>query len=69
MIFNFIKVGFRNLIKNKVISIINILGLSFSVGIAISTFIFIDFQKHLDGFHSKRGSIYQVVTEYDLEGK
>ncbi len=62
MFFNFIKVGFRNLIKNRTVSIINILGLSFSVGIAITTFIFIDFQKNFDRFHSKKDDIYQVIS-------
>ena len=43
MIKNYLKVGFRNLRKNWTNSLINISGLTLSVGCAITTFLFADF--------------------------
>lgn len=60
---NYIKVGFRNLTKNWLISGINISGLALAIGCAITTFIFVDSQSNLDSFHKNKGNIYQVINQ------
>ncbi len=62
MIGNYLKVGFRSIKKNWANSLINISGLSLSVGCAITTFLFADFFFNLNSIHSNGKNIYQVVS-------
>lgn len=65
MIRNYLKVGFRNLKKNWSHSLINVSGLTLSVGCAITTFIFADFFFHLNSIHQNVDRIYQVVSHIE----
>ncbi|MDN3203322.1 ABC transporter permease [Algoriphagus sediminis] len=74
MLKNYIKIAYRNLLKNKVYSLINIFGLG--VGIACCFLIFNFVQKELsyDTYHANYDRIYRVIhgnTEGDntIEGK
>jgi putative ABC transport system permease protein len=53
--------------KNWSTSFINIFGLSLAIGCFITIFIFIDLQYSMDGFHSRKDEIYQVVLQVDTE--
>ncbi|HEY5692602.1 MAG TPA: ABC transporter permease [Cyclobacteriaceae bacterium] len=59
---SYIVVGFRNAIRHRLNSTINIVGLSLALGVAITTFIFIDNQTHADQFHANIHRIYQVTN-------
>lgn len=59
--------GFRNAIRHRLNSFINILGLSLALGIAITAFIFIDSQLHVDSFHKNMNRIYQVTSKIEVE--
>lgn len=59
---SYLKIGFRNLSKNWVISSINIFGLSLAVGSAITVFMFIDLQHNMDSFHEKKDKIYALIN-------
>ncbi|MEQ9301972.1 MAG: ABC transporter permease [Cyclobacteriaceae bacterium] len=63
MIGNYIKTSSRALLKNPVTSAISIFGLALAIGCAITTFIFMDFQLHLDSFHPHVNNTYQVVSK------
>ena len=69
MIKNYLKVGFRNLRKNWTNSLINISGLTLSVGCAITTFLFADFFFHLNSIHENLDNIYQVVSHVEENQK
>ncbi|MEL7146374.1 MAG: ABC transporter permease, partial [Bacteroidota bacterium] len=69
MIKNYLKVGFRNLRKNWTNSLINISGLTLSVGCAITTFLFADFFFHLNSIHENLDHIYQVVSHIEENQK
>ncbi|MBA4850861.1 ABC transporter permease [Emticicia sp. BO119] len=60
MISNYLKIAFRNLIRNKVFSFINIIGLA--LGLAVSTLIllFVSHEVSYDTFHKNYKRIYQV---------
>ena len=60
MIRNYLKIAFRNIFRNKLFSIINILGLS--LGIAISLLLLLWAQDELlfDRFHENINNIYQL---------
>lgn len=69
MFSNYIKIGFRNLSKNWWTSLINISGLSLSVGCAITTFLFADFFFNLNTIHSNRDNIYQIISHIEEENE
>jgi putative ABC transport system permease protein len=62
MILYNIKTGFRYLAREKNISIMNILGLSIGMSVAILIFYFVSFEKSYDSFHRDRKLIYRVIS-------
>lgn len=65
MIKHFLKIAFRNLVKNKSFTLINILGLS--IGIMSFLFIYLWVQDELsyDKFHEKADNIYRIAWQSD----
>ena len=61
---NYFKSAFRNLIRNRNYTIINIAGLAVGIAVCMMIFIIIQFQTSFDNFHSKKDRIYRVLTEY-----
>jgi len=58
----FFKLAFRNILRNKFHSFINVLG--FSIGIATTLFIilFIKFETSFDNFHDEGNRIFRILT-------
>lgn len=67
MLKNYILTAFRNLIRNKAISLINIIGLSISMSICLLLIIIITDQYSIDSFLSNKDRIYRVITERTLK--
>ena len=63
MLKNYIKITFRNLIRNRVSTIINLLGLSLGISVCLLLFLLIDYELNFDKFHSKRDNIFRVTRE------
>jgi predicted permease len=61
---NYLKTAYRNLVRNKNYAIINIAGLAIGIAVCMIIFIIIQFHSSFDNFHTKKESIYRVVTEY-----
>src|ERR1700759_839586 len=61
---NYFKTAFRNLVRNKNYSIINIAGLAIGIAVCMVIFIIIQFHSTFDDFHTKKKNIYRVLTEY-----
>ena len=62
MFSSYVKIGFRNISRNWMISSINIMGLALGVGCAMTVFIFVDSQYNMDSFHSKKtGSVFYLI--------
>ena len=57
---NYIKIALRNLLKNKVFSVANIIGLTLAFGISILLVMTAMFELSFDQFHQKKDSIYQI---------
>jgi hypothetical protein len=64
MIKNYFKTAFRNLIRNRNYTVINIAGLAVGIAVCMMIFIIIQFQTSFDDAHSKKDRIYRVLTEY-----
>ncbi len=60
MIKNYLKLGFRNLVKNRLSSSINILGLALAVGCCMVVFTFFDWSMHMDSFHRKINNLFVI---------
>ncbi|SOD89132.1 ABC transporter permease [Spirosoma fluviale] len=69
MLTNYIKIAFRNLTRNKVFSVINLLGLSTGITVCLLIFLFISNEFSVDNFHKNGKSIYRVMRGIENEGK
>lgn len=66
---NYLKLGFRSIQRNILISSINIFGLAIALGVVLTTFIFVDLQLNFDQFHSRKDRIYQVLNRVQDQGQ
>src|SRR4051812_22148700 len=67
---NYVVVAFRNLKKNKIFSIINIIGLALGISCGLAIFMIVRNELNFDTFHSNYNHIYRIVTEVRYpEGK
>lgn len=61
MIKNYIKIAFRNLLKQRVYSLVNISGLGFGMACVLLIVIFVKDELSYDRFHEDAGDIYRVA--------
>src|SRR4026209_171190 len=64
MLKNYFKTGFRNLLRHRNHTIINIIGLAAGIAICLVIFIVIRYELSFDNYHQRKGRIYRVLTEY-----
>ncbi len=60
MLRNYLKIAYRNLLKNKVFSLINILGLAIGMAACLLILQYVRFELSYDDFHEKGDRIYRV---------
>ena len=63
MIRNYLKIAWRNLVKNKAYGFINIIGLALSMTCGILIFVLVKYHLGFDNFHKDSNRIYRFVTE------
>src|SRR4051812_19995213 len=61
---NYLITTFRNLLRNKVNTFINVAGLAISIACCIVIYVFMKHENTFDNFHSKADRIYRVVADY-----
>ena len=66
---NYFKVAFRNLLKRKGFSLINILGLATGMAVCLLIILFIQSELSFDKQHDKANDIYRVVLERSYPGR
>jgi putative ABC transport system permease protein len=62
MIWYNIKIAIRNFNSQKKISLLNLLGLSIGMTVAILIFYFVNFERNYDNFHKDSNLIYRVIS-------
>jgi putative ABC transport system permease protein len=67
MIKNYLKIAWRNLIRNKGFSITNILGLTIGMTCTIFIFLWVKNELAYDKFHQDNDNIYQVMATRDFK--
>src|ERR1700733_3174574 len=65
MIKNYLKIAWRNLMKSKVFSFINIFGLTTGITVCLMIFLFIMNEFSFDNFHKDGKVIYRVMRSLD----
>lgn len=69
MIKNFFKIAWRNMLRNKGFSLINIAGLSIGMASAILIILWIQNEVSYDQFHEKKDRIYEAWNRARFDGK
>ncbi|WP_273568237.1 ABC transporter permease [Maribacter halichondriae] len=62
MLKNYLKIGWRNLMKDKTFTLLNVIGLSVAFGVAILLSMSAFFEMSYDNFHENGDRIYQVYS-------
>jgi len=63
MLYNYLKVAIRNLLKYKVFSFINVFGLAAALSVCLLVMLMLADQRGYDRFHVHRDRIYRVLAE------
>lgn len=63
MIKSYLKIAWRNLLKDKVFSLVNILGLTIGITLCMMIFLFIVNEFSVDKFHKQHDHIYRVMRK------
>jgi putative ABC transport system permease protein len=69
MLKNYLKIAWRNLLKRKSNTIINVLGLSTGMAICMLLLLFIQDEWRYDQFHEKKDRIYRLALERKYPGR
>jgi len=66
---NYLLVTFRNLLKNKIFTVINILGLGIALSVCIVAFFNHMFNYEFDRTHENFNEIYRITSFRDMQGR
>jgi len=66
---SYLKLAYRKLRKDKVISAINIFGLSMAIGVCIAVYLFLNNHWTMDNFHENGERIFMVEHTIENDGK
>ncbi|OFY28362.1 MAG: hypothetical protein A2X09_12055 [Bacteroidetes bacterium GWF2_43_11] len=53
----------RSIMRNKLFTVINVVGLSIGIGVAVMIFLYVEYERGFDRFHQKADRIYRIVQE------
>ena len=68
MLKTYFTVAYRNFIKNKVFSLINVLGLSIGISASLVIFLIVHYDFSFDKFEGDRSRLYRIVTNRSENG-
>ena len=63
MVFNYVKIAWRNLVKNKIYSLINIGGLALGIATFLLILQFVSLEKSVNQFHAKKDQLYRLLCQ------
>src|SRR5688500_16566973 len=67
MLKSYFRISYRQLIKSKTYTIINILGLSIGIAAALLIYEYTSYEKGFDSFHTNLNNIYRVTTVWNKD--
>ena len=69
MIRNYLKIAIRNFSRHRVLTLINVTGLSIGITAALVIYLIVHFDFTFDNFHPDTDQIYRVVSNYTFAGE
>ena len=66
MLTNYLKIAFRNLLKNKLFAGLNLLGLALGIAVALLLLVFVKEELSFDRYHSNVAHIYRALAKVDF---
>jgi len=69
MLKNYFKIAWRNLVRNKAFSAINILGLALGMACSLLIMLWVQDERSVDAFHANGKYLYQVYERQYYDGK
>ena len=66
---NYLLVALRNLGRNRIFSLINVLGLSIGISASLVIFLIVQYQYSFDRFETKANRMFRVVSDYAFQGE
>src|SRR6476660_120790 len=66
---NYFTIAFRTLWKNKVFTVINILGLAIGISASLVIYLIVNYDFNFDKFEKDRDRIYRVVSNFNFSGE
>ena len=66
---NYLKIAWRNLIRNKGFSILNIFGLSIGLTVTVLIILWMNHELSYDKFHTNKDRLYHVYNKYPIDGE
>lgn len=69
MLKNYLKIAWRNLLKNKLFSFINIVGLAIGVSCCTIIYLYVNHELSFDTYNKKAERIYRITTKINQPGK
>jgi len=69
MIFNYFKIAWRNMMKAKAFSFINIFGLAVGLACCMLITVYLRYEWNYDSYQRDVENLYQVATDFNMQGK
>ena len=69
MIKNYFRIAFRSLLKNKVFTLIHILGLAIGISASLVIYLLVNFHLGFDKFENDGNRIYRAVSTFSFSGE
>ncbi|MEJ0055265.1 MAG: permease prefix domain 2-containing transporter [Bacteroidota bacterium] len=69
MIQNYFKIAFRNSMKQKSYTLLNVAGLSLGIAASLLIFQYVKYERSFDKFHNKSDDIYRIQYNWWQNGK
>ncbi len=66
---NYLKVAFRNLVRGKIYTFINVAGLSVGIACCVLILLYVSDEWSFDQFHAKSDNIYRAWTKEQMNGE
>lgn len=69
MLKSYFKIALRSLVKNRVYSLINILGLSVGISVSLIIFLYVSHEYSYDRFHTNANHVYRLLCKINYGGQ
>ncbi len=68
MLYNYFKIAWKNMLKSKGLSVINIFGLAIGISASLAIWFILQHELSYDTFHPDRNRIYRLVSDFGGKG-